>query len=190
MRIKNYWMMLAIALAGLCTISCGGDDDEDVTPDNNGNTTEVTTDYTVTTTIKTVTLYIYNNSVVFYQDYNNRYSIILIGGTIQVCHSCRSGEGWTSKLSGDVINNCGIEAVGKVSNLTDIVSKDVAGGSGVRNGYGGNCWYEAPFQPNYGYSIMFTTEEAEQKYMRVYAINYALDYEGVLQSVTIQYQLY
>lgn len=188
MRIKNYWMMLAIALAGLCTISCGGDDDEDVTPDNNGNTTEVTTDYTVTTTIKTVTL-LSNLRIDFYQDYNNRYSIILYDGTIRVVHECRSGEGWTSKLSGDVINNCGIEAVGKVSNLTDIVSKDVAGGSGFYELYGYNA-YKAPFQPNYGYSIMFTTEEAEQKYMRVYAINYALDYEGVLQSVTIQYQLY
>lgn len=29
MKIKNYWMMLAIVLVSLCTISCGGDDDEE-----------------------------------------------------------------------------------------------------------------------------------------------------------------
>ena len=28
MKIKKYWMMLAIALTGLCTVSCGEDDDE------------------------------------------------------------------------------------------------------------------------------------------------------------------
>ena len=29
MNIKKYWIMLAIALVSLCTISCGGDDDEE-----------------------------------------------------------------------------------------------------------------------------------------------------------------
>ena len=28
MRIRKYWMMLVIALTGLCTVSCGGDDDD------------------------------------------------------------------------------------------------------------------------------------------------------------------
>lgn len=28
MNIKKYWMMLAIALVSLCTISCGGDDED------------------------------------------------------------------------------------------------------------------------------------------------------------------
>ena len=28
MNIKNLWMVLAIALTGLCTVSCGGDDDD------------------------------------------------------------------------------------------------------------------------------------------------------------------
>lgn len=35
MNIKKYWMTLAIALVGVCTISCGGDDeDEGGTRDN------------------------------------------------------------------------------------------------------------------------------------------------------------
>ena len=29
MKTKKFWMMLAIALVSLCTISCGGDDDDD-----------------------------------------------------------------------------------------------------------------------------------------------------------------
>ena len=36
MRIKKYWMMFAIALVSLCTISCGGDDkdENEYTPTN------------------------------------------------------------------------------------------------------------------------------------------------------------
>ncbi len=34
MKIKNYWMILAIALISLCTISCGSDDDNN--KENNG----------------------------------------------------------------------------------------------------------------------------------------------------------
>ncbi len=35
-KIKKYWMMLAIALTGLCTVSCGGSDDDD---ENSGENT-------------------------------------------------------------------------------------------------------------------------------------------------------
>ena len=35
MNIKKFWMMLAIALVSLCTISCGGDDDDEVGPKEN-----------------------------------------------------------------------------------------------------------------------------------------------------------
>ncbi|MBR1415636.1 MAG: hypothetical protein IJ570_07225 [Prevotella sp.] len=38
MRIKKYWMMLAITLVSLCTISCGEDDDDDA----NGSETTIT----------------------------------------------------------------------------------------------------------------------------------------------------
>ena len=36
MKIKKYWMMFAIALVSLCTVSCGGDDDDEpiVNPEN------------------------------------------------------------------------------------------------------------------------------------------------------------
>lgn len=42
MRIKNYWMMLAMALVSLCTICCGGDDDDDMSNNNRGRNENTT----------------------------------------------------------------------------------------------------------------------------------------------------
>jgi len=34
MNIKNFWMMFALAIVSICTISCGGDDDESGSKEN------------------------------------------------------------------------------------------------------------------------------------------------------------
>ena len=201
MNIKNLWMVLAIALVSLCTIGCSGDDDDDSSQkgDNNGNTTEVLTDYTVTTSIKTIVLekefdnYIYlvetGYKYTFYEDYNNSYKIVLWRGQIAVSHLIRSGGGWSNYYHVDT-SQCGIIDIGKISSITSISTKNFVGGEGLPDWRGGYCYYSIMFQPQHGYAVMFTTEDGEQKYMRIYAKDYSLNSQGVLESVIIQYQLY
>ena len=188
-------MMLAIALVSLSTISCGGDDeDDDNTPNygSNENNIEATTDYTATSSIKTVKLS-YSSSYLFYQDYNYKDELCLFAGGIGVNHYVRDagsyrtmnyGEGFVSRHKSE----CGIKDIGKVTSLSDIIFKNVSGGDGLFTGH--YLTFTSTFQPNHGYSVLFSAENGEKKYMRIYAVDYSLDNSGSLESITIQYQLY
>ena len=206
MKIKKYWMMLAIALVSLCSVSCGGDDDSDgFVPigDNNGNTTEVITDYIATTSVKSLKM-ITNNinspyistgdgeTYIYYQDFNNYYVIYLSYGEISIIHFVRNSGGWSSTNVDVPFEECGIQDIGEVTAIYDIHSKNVTGGENEKSANARPSFrrYSAEFQPRHGYVIIFTTEAKEKKYMRVYAKDYSLDNNGVLKSVTIEYQLY
>ena len=164
---------------------------------NNGNgydnTTEIPTDYTATYSVKTGK---FGNaeSVVFYQDYNNKYEIRILNGDICLTHSVRfqgnlyNHDYYNSTIVSAHSKDCGIKDYGKISKISDITSKNVYGGEGQKSTeYLNFC---SNFQPNHGYITMFTTEEGEKKYMRIYAESYTLYSYGSLESVTIQYQLY
>ena len=196
MNIKEIWIMLIIALVSICTVSCGGDDDDDDLSQksiNNGSTTEILTDYTATASVKTATIKrnAYIGDYAFFEDYNNRYSIVIVGGRFIVSHEVRFDGRFTDSYTPIVSSHareCGIRDVGMVSNISDIIFKDFSDPEGMDNS---KCLrYSSVFQPNHGYAVIFTTEKGEQKYMRVYAKDYSLDSRGELESVTIQYQLY
>lgn len=205
MNIKNYWMMLAIALVSICAVSCGRDNDDDMLQkdDNNGNTTEVITDYLATTSVKNLKMI--SNTInspytssgdgetyKYYQDYNHYYVIYLSYGEISIIHYVRKGGNWSGTNDNVPLDECGIIDTGEVTAISDILSKNVYGGENVKktNVRPSLRWYSAEFQPRHGYVVMFTTEAGEKKYMRVFAKDYSLDNNGVLKSVTIQYQLF
>ena len=71
-------MMLAIVLVSLCTVSCGGDDDEEDALPNNENTKEVST-----STPKTITIgQTADSSCDIYAGYNNVYTLYVMDGYI------------------------------------------------------------------------------------------------------------
>lgn len=182
----------------LCLVSCGDDDDENV---NNGNNTEFKGDYTVTTSVKTITLDSKNAGIGnhsedeknIYEDFNNLYTLALSGGNICFSHYVRnSGLFSTTSSYGDKDKYHGIKDVGKVSSLSNINSKERV--NDYTNSYvfaGARMWYNfSIIQPNHGYAAYFTTENDEVKYMRIFVKDYKLDDAGSLASITIQYQLY
>lgn len=182
----------------LCLVSCGDDDDENV---NNGDNTEFRGDYTVTTSVKTITLatsgYIGRNHSEdeknIYEDFNNLYTLALSGGNICFSHYVRnSGSFSTTSSYGDKDKYHGIKDVGKVSSLSNINPKERV--NDYTNSYvfaGARMWYNfSIIQPNHGYAAYFTTENDEIKYMRIFVKEYKLNDNGSLVSITIQYQLY
>jgi len=186
MNIKKYWMMLAIVLVSLCTVSCGGDDDEEDALPNNENTKEVST-----STPKTITIgQTADSSCDIYAGYNNVYTLYVMDGYIRLLHQIRYGGVLSVETKAGIDQNqCGIIDIGIVSNISEIVTKKDIGGKGVDISHG-VIGYNVVFQPSHGYSIMLTTDEGEKKYIRVYASGYSLDANGELRFVTIQYQLY
>ncbi len=198
MNIKKYWMVLIIVLISLSTVSCSKDNDNNTSNGaNDGNSTEVTTDYTATFSVKTAIVGkelerskgSYSKGVVFYQDFNNQYWVGEDAGAMYLIHEIRKDGRWNFYDS-DIVaihsTECGIKDMGKITDITNIISKDKI--NGVGRSY--KLKYESEFQPNHGYIVLFTTEEGEQKYLRIFAKDYQLNSGGGLESVTIQYQLY
>lgn len=178
-------------------------EDDNGNDDNNekGNTNDKEkTDYTATNSVKKAVLRMASNAtisneegLVFYQDYHNRYCLFLYEGKILVKHEKRDGSGWTDYdkyASG--IYECGLADIGKVTKIIDILSKDVEGRDGIHQDYQSYYYmlYSSVFEPNHGYIVMFTTENGEQKYMRIFAKDYSLDNNSWLETVTVEYQLY
>lgn len=181
----------------LCLVSCGDDDDENV---NNGDNTEFRGDYTVTTSVKTLTLTIEKGGIgsksdderAIYEDFNNLYTLALSGGNICFPHYVRSGGYWSTTASyGDKDKYHGIKDVGKVGSLSNVDSKEKVNDYTNSSFNYSRPWYNYSIvQPNHGYAAYFTTENDEIKYMRIFVKDYKLDDEGGLVSITIQYQLY
>lgn len=106
MNIKKYWMMLAIALVGLCTISCSGDDDDD-----NPNESTITENDPEGTIIENV----------HHKDY------------VELFHMRGSGFDITSYIylnkSNNFETNGNIVSVGKVKGLNGITKIPISGWS-------------------------------------------------------------
>lgn len=182
----------------LCLVSCGGDDDENV---NHGDNTEFRGDYTVTTSVKTITLAIGQGNIGnhsedeknIYEDFNNLYTLALSGGNICFSHYVRdSGSFSTTSSYRDKDKYHGIKDVGKVSSLSNINSKERVNDDTKSYMFAGSHkWYNfSIIQPNHGYAAYFTTENDEIKNLRIFIKDYTLDDAGSLASITIQYQLY
>lgn len=196
--MRNF-LIFILTLLPLVIVSCGGNDDE---PNSgNENTSKVTTDYTASTSVKTVKLTgasgIYfdeENIINFYEDYNHSYAMYLLDGSICFTHFYRDNGKWSCVSHWNSYNEfsratCGIKDAGLVGNISEIRSKDIEDYYGEVISYH-LAHFSANFQPNHGYAIMFTTESGEKKYLRLHAKDYSLDDQGSLKSVTVQYQLY
>lgn len=144
---------------------------------------------------------------VFYQDYNSRCRFFLYNGGLCITRAVRD-EGRYSENSASYQAVCGIHCMNQaIYSISQIDTKDVYAGENLypegytscaRVGfydfdYNGSYTYmyyiSSNFQPNYGYQILFPTENGDA-YMRVFATGYTLDGTGALSSITIQYQLY
>ena len=113
------------------------------------------------------------------------YAICLVDGQFGIYHAVRRGGDYTLSILGHE-EECGLKDMGKIANISDVASKNVHGGD---NGSDYNRYW-LKFQPSHGYAVMFTTENGEQKYLRVYAKDYYLENNSFIESITIQYQLY
>ena len=205
MNIKKYWMMLAIALVSLCTISCGGDDDDEnvfSAEDKEAGTTAESTAYLATEQVKTITLRpissqaVHGNAVnseeyLVYKDYYYKYTLCLSDACIYVKPYRNGGTGWERYYSHDYYDNIScIYDVGDVTDITQIEKRDL--------GYGGFFEYNnkiihdnCQFKPGHGYGIGYLTgADKVIKQMRVFPTKYTLDNNDVLTSVTIEYQLF
>lgn len=182
----------------LCFVSCGDDDNEDLSiGGSNGDNTEIKGDYTATVSVKTLTLSRSygiggqsKDERTIYEDFNNLYSLALSSGNICFSHYIRSSGAWSTTASrGDEDEYHGIKDVGKVASLSNINSEEKVNDYTDYSSF--SNWYNYSIvQPNHGYAAYFTTENNELKFMRIFVKDYSLDDEGALVSITIQYQLY
>lgn len=192
MKLRNIFYPVFAVMFSLCLFSCSDDDD-----DNGGNNdnTEVKNDYTATTSVKTATLR-YGNDIkgedyiVIYEDYNKRYSLLLLYGNICIQPYSRN-SGYFNLQNDKNGNLSGIHDLGQINSLQDITEKEKTSDNWDNRYNGGYGYYHySTVQPNHGYSAYFTTENDELKFVRIYIKDYTLDTSGTLTSITIQYQLY
>lgn len=197
MKPKNIFSIFIIMMS-ICLFSCSKN--EGSNGGGNGDGTEVENDYTATADIKTVTLATQpnredvngENEIIIYEDYNNRYSLLLAYGEICLRPDDRENGYFSSRYDYNG-EKSGIHDSGKVSSLQDIVTKEKTN-DGI---FGSSYQYEdaiycqlSTVQPNHGYSVYFTTENDELMFVRIYIKDYTLNTSSTLTSITIQYQLY
>lgn len=197
MKQKNIFSIFIIMMS-ICLFSCSKNDDGN--GGGNGDGTEVKNDYTATADIKTVTLISKSyhadvngeNEIIIYEDYNNRYSLLLALGEICLRPEDRKNGYFTYRYDYDG-EKSGINDLGKISSLQDIMTKEKTndGWFGDSSQYqGANYCQHSTVQPNHGYSAYFTTENDKLMFVRIYIKDYTLNTYSDLTSITIQYQLY
>lgn len=207
MNIKKYWMMLAIALVSLCTISCGGDDNDEnmfSAEDKEAGTTAESTAYLATEQVKTITLRpissqaVHGNAVnseeyLVYKDYYYKYTLCLSDAYIYVKPYRNGGTGWERYYSWDYYDNIScIYDVGDVTDITQIEEISLYYDDYFGYGHPKKIIHEnCQFKPGHGYVIGYLTgADKDIKQMRVFPTKYTLDNNDVLTSVTIEYQLF
>lgn len=200
MKLRNIFYPVFAVMFSLCLFSCSDDDDDNGgNNDNNDDNTEVKNDYTATASVKTVTLrrgpeyeddIKGENSIVIYEDYNMRYSLLLADGNICIAPHSRLNGYFTSQ-NDRYGNFSGIHDLGQITSLQDITAKEKTSDNWNGSNYGrGRHSHYSTVQPNHGYSAYFTTENDELKFVRIYIKDYTLNTSSTLTSITIQYQLY
>lgn len=191
----NLWntllALLVIFVSATAFTACSNDDDDNNNNNNNGyeagDNTEIKSDYTATTSVKTAVLK-KDNEVTIYEDFCYKYALRLYLGRIELCSYKRGNGAWVYNKydsSSYYYYNINIKDCGKqnsVSDVTEVVNVD-----NNANRYGVIC---PDARPGHGYAACFLTEENETKHLRLYISNYKLDSEGALESITVQYQLY
>lgn len=192
----NLWntllALLVIFVSATAFTACSNDDDDNNNNNNGyeaGDNTEIKSDYTATTSVKTVVLK-KDNEVTIYEDFCYKYALELYEGRIDLCAYKRNDGAWKRNCHSYLAStgaypryyyNINIKDCGKqnsVSDVTEVV--------GVNKGY----TFCPDARPGHGYAACFLTEENETKHLRLYISNYKLDSEGALESITVQYQLY
>lgn len=204
MKINFYKLSLIIAFVGLFFAGCS----EENTPldDNNGEGgTETPIDYTATTGVKTVVLeyesisgtdksgFYTKRHKIIYEDFNCCYDLLysnLHGIVIAPYHRANGGwkcnmnmYGYTMYAVSGWLSDVKLMSVGKVDGISNITTKDIQ----VQGNY---SYCSAEVQPQYGYAGYFLTEDGEKKFIRIWVKDYELNSQGMLYSVTVEYQLY
>lgn len=204
MKINFYKLSLIIAFIGLFFTGCS----EDNTPldDNNGEGgTETPIDYTATTDVKTVVLeneaisgtdksgFNTKRNKIIYEDFNCCYDLLYstFCGIVIAPYQRANGKwkcnmnmyGHTMYAMTGYLSDIKLMSVGKVDGISNITTKDIQA-----QGSYSDCSVEV--QPQYGYAGYFLTEDGEKKFIRIWVKDYYLDTQGMLYSVTVEYQLY
>ena len=148
MNIKKYWMMLTIALVSLCTISCGGDDEDSPSNGggNNGNGGNTNTEVAVTGTVAGIT----DNSA-------------QITGTVylsRITISYSSIE-YGVQLATDINFNSSIHM--PASTLANNIFTTTATGLSPETTYWYRTYVNVQNTSYYGQTLTFTTEKASAK---------------------------
>lgn len=177
-------------------MSCSSSGEDPITDSGNtgGSNTEIKSDYTATTKVKTVklTTWCYSpKDVVIYQDFNRRYELAYSLGRFYLLPYTRVNGSWSNCFGKDSWNwlyssldpaykYIIINDEGKVSGLSDIPNYATT--------QNGNKYPE--IQPSHGYAMSFYTEDNEVKHLRAYCSKINLINGGTIESIVIQYQLY
>lgn len=186
---------LLFTMSGLF-MSCSSSGEDPITDSGNtgGSNTEIKSDYTATTKVKTVKLTTWRDSpqdVVIYQDFNRRYELAYSQGRFYLLPYTRVNGSWYNRFEKDSWNwlyssldladeYIIINDEGKVSGLSDITNYATT--------QNGNKYPE--IQPSHGYAMSFYTEDNEVKHLRAYCSKVNLFNGGDIESIVIQYQLY
>lgn len=186
---------LLFTMSGLF-MSCSSSGEDPITDSGNtgGSNTEIKSDYTATTKVKTVKLTTWRDSpqdVVIYQDFNRRYELAYSQGRFYLLPYTRVNGSWYNRFEKDSWNwlyssldladeYIIINDEGKVSGLSDITNYATT--------QNGNKHPE--IQPSHGYAMSFYTEDNEVKHLRAYCSKVNLFNGGDIESIVIQYQLY
>lgn len=186
---------LLFTMSGLF-MSCSSSGEDPITDSGNtgGSNTEIKSDYTATTKVKTVKLTTWRDSpqdVVIYQDFNRRYELAYSLGRFYLLPYTRVNGSWSNCFEKDSWNwlyssldlaykYIIINDEGKVSGLSDITNYATTQNS--------NKYPE--IQPSHGYAMSFYTEDNEVKHLRAYCSKVNLLNGGDIESIVIQYQLY
>lgn len=186
---------LLFTMSGLF-MSCSSSGEDPITDSGNtgGSNTEIKSDYTATTKVKTVKLTTWRDSpqdVVIYQDFNRRYELAYSQGRFYLLPYTRVNGSQYNRFEKDSWNwlyssldlaykYIIINDEGKVSGLSDITNYATT--------QNGNKYPE--IQPSHGYAMSFYTEDNEVKHLRAYCSKVNLFNGGDIESIVIQYQLY
>lgn len=185
MKKKLFWLPCLMFLLGAVCVSCGNDNNDPTDNPDGGDDTEVKSDYTATANVKTVTLKSGTDVIVIYEDFNRKYSLYINSGQLKLLSYIRTSGSWGGNRNS--LSYSSLEAgmymkdIGKVSGLSAITKKVKIGNSSP---------YYPNFQPQHGYATVFTTENDELKYLRIFTSAYTLNSKGSIATGTLQYQLY
>ena len=206
---KSLWSLLNIMMVAILSVSfvsCGGDDDDDTGPQTIENTetsnTIESTEYIATEQVKTITLKSSTNQeYMIYKDYYWKHKLYLQGTTIRFNSYHGGGNGWIlSNRSGNYGYRVGVVDCGQKNGITEISDQGIYCKGSYPTSYcittsgffdSGIRYNYSDFKPNHGYMVAFLCGDAlNLNYMRMYPIDYTLDSNDRITSITFEYQIY